>query len=341
MRKLILRIRNKIKEYGAIVIFMARSMLHARELKCVQNNTARIKNNDLILFSTLRNEAFRMPHFLKHYRKLGINHFICVDNGSSDDFQKLVHNDDDVSVWYTESSYKKSAFGMHWLNHLLRKYGTNHWCMVCDPDELLVFPYSDQRNLHELTEYLDNDRKNSFFCLLLDMYSDVPVQETRYRPDSDPLDFCSYFDTRGYVQRINHRVRNVWVQGGPRRRIFYRDKPEKAPALNKTPLVKWKWHYSYISSMHALVPRYLNIPHGSAYLSPTGCLLHFKFFSILTEKATEELARKEHFNASHEYEQYSKHLSMDSQCLMYEGSDSFKDWRQLVQLGLMSIGRWF
>jgi hypothetical protein len=30
---------------------------------------------------------------------------------------------------------------------------------------------------------------------------------------------------------------NLWIQGGPRARRFFADDPERAPALNKIPLV--------------------------------------------------------------------------------------------------------
>ena len=320
---------------------MLKSIIRSRDLRTVQNNTGNIRKGDILLFCTLRNEAFRIPHFLEHYRAMGVRHFIFVDNGSDDEFQQTVRDDADISVWYTEASYKQSGFGMLWLNHLLRKYGCNHWCVVCDPDEFLVFPYSDQRNLYELTDFVACERRKSFFCLLLDMYSDLPVEETHYDADKLPAEVCPYFDSVGYVQTVNRRVLNIWVQGGVRRRVIFKNNPASAPALNKTPLVKWKWNYSYISSTHALVPRHLNVPHHFNYLMPTGCLLHFKFFSVLQEKAAEEQVRNEHFMNSLEYVHYDKHTSEKTSPLIYEKSAKYEDWRQLVRLGLMNIGKWF
>ena len=340
-RKLWSAVTGRLLDYAAMSTFLLRAQVRSRDLRVVQDNTGNIAGGDILLFCTLRNEAFRLPHFLEHYRKLGVRHFVFVDNGSDDGFMDLVRDEADISVWYTGASYKRSNFGMHWLNYLLRKYGSKHWCVVCDPDEFLVYPYSDQRNLYELSTYLEGDRRRSFFCLLLDMYSDAPVSETRYLADRQPMEVCPYFDSTGYVQSVNKRVLNIWVQGGVRRRVIFRKSPANAPALNKTPLVKWKWNYSFISSMHALVPRHLNIPHHHHYLSPTGCLLHFKFFSVLQEKAAEEQVRNEHFMNSLEYSHYNKHTSTQDQPLTYEGSVKYEGWRQLVSLGLMNIGKWF
>jgi hypothetical protein len=55
------------------------------------------------------------------------------------------------------------------------------------------------------------------------------------------------------------RFGNLWIQGGPRARMFFTDAPERAPALNKMPLVRWHRSYAYVSSTHMLLPRGLNL----------------------------------------------------------------------------------
>ena len=108
-------VAGRMRNYATMAVFMSYSTVYGRELRVVQDNTESIGKGDIMLFCTLRNEAFRIPHFLEHYRGLGVQHFVFVDNGSEDDFQRIVQDDEDVSVWYTEKSYKKSSFGMHWL----------------------------------------------------------------------------------------------------------------------------------------------------------------------------------------------------------------------------------
>lgn len=81
-----------------------------RQLRCISN---RLRSGDeCVLFSCIRNEMHRMEFFYQYYRALGVDHFVFVDNGSSDGFQKWSADKDDVSVWYTEAGYKKadSAF---------------------------------------------------------------------------------------------------------------------------------------------------------------------------------------------------------------------------------------
>ena len=93
--------------------------------------------------------------------------------------------------------------------------------------------------------------------------------------------------------------------------------------------------------MHVASPKRLNAPHANRHLSPTGCLLHFKFLSVLSEKAEEEIRRKEHYDNSREYRRYNELLNGGEQALGFEKSVKFVGSRQLIDLGLMNRGQWF
>jgi len=313
---------------------------HGHDLTLVSDNTQAIKRGDLLAFIVLRNEAVRIPYFLDYYRQRGVNHFLFIDNGSDDGFMDCVGDAPDCSVWHTSASYKESKFGVHWLNHLLRKYGTGHWCLTLDPDEFLVYPHSDTRSLTELTEYLSQEGKASFFSIMLDMYSTVTVDEACYKTGQNPLDVCPWFDATGYYQDRRPNYGEWWIRGGVRRRMFFPDQPWHAPALNKTVLVKWQWYYAYIASTHIVWPNKLNRPHFSNTLAPTGCLLHFKYLSLFREKVEEEMQRKEHYAGSREYSRYLDGLNGKT-ILWSSGSTLFRGWQHCVSLGLMNVGRWF
>jgi hypothetical protein len=153
---------------------------HGKNLTLIQNNTANIKANAILAFSVLRNEAPRLPYFLAYYRQLGVTHFFFIDNGSTDNFLSLVGDQADCSIWHTTASYKASNFGVYWLNYLLGRYGSGHWCLTLDPDEFLSYPYCDSRSLGELTAYLAQEGKDSLFGIMLDMYSQEPIDKAIY-----------------------------------------------------------------------------------------------------------------------------------------------------------------
>lgn len=338
MRKNIKQIKQLYKRLAPPLL---RSWKYGRQLKAVLDRTASIRKSDILLFVCARNEAWRMPFFLDYYRKLGVTHFLVVDNGSTDGLQDYLRDQPDCSCWFTTESYKASNFGMDWMNALLRRFGTGHWCVTCDPDEFLVFPHCESRNLHDLAEFLRGENRSSFFCLMLDMYSDKPVSKTHCASGQNPLDVAPYFDRCGIVQSPNPYQGNLFIQGGVRRRMLFRENPGAAPALNKTPLIFWQRHYAYVSSMHMTSMIKLNRPHKPSHISPTGCILHFKFLSSLVEKIAEEVDRKQHYGNSVEYRMYGNALEAGQEIYISDISEKYRDSKQLMELGLMTGGQWF
>ena len=310
------------------------------ELNNVQNHTGRIRPGDVILVSTMRNEQIRLPYFLRYYRDLGIDHFLFVDNDSTDGTLEYLSGQPDISVWHTRASYKKSAFGIDWMNWLQRKYCHNHWTLVVDPDEFLVFPFCDTRSIRALTDWLDNSAIRSFAAMLLDVYPKGRIDAVPYQAGQDPMEIASWFDSGNYTITRNPNYGNLWIQGGPRSRMFFPDQPKKAPALNKTPLVKWDRKYAYVSSTHALLLRGLNQVYDDwGGEKASGVLLHTKFLDTFTAKAQEELTRGQHYAGSSEYKAYADKLQNHPE-LWCKWSEKYINWRQLEILGLMSKGNW-
>ncbi|WP_189367288.1 glycosyltransferase family 2 protein [Tateyamaria omphalii] len=317
-----------------------RAFRKRRELSRVANRTSQIRPNDLLCFSTLRNEAIRLPFFLDYYREMGINHFLIVDNDSTDGSLDYLVQQPDVSVWSTKAGYKRARFGVDWLNWLQMKYGHDHWTLVVDPDEFLVYPFCDTRPLRALTDWLDASSIKSFSAMLLDMYPKGRLDEQPYTAGQNPIDIASWFDSGNYTITKNEKLGNLWIQGGPRARVFFPDEPERAPALNKIPLVRWDRRYAYASSTHMLLPRGLNQVYDEwGGEKASGVLLHAKFLDTFTAKASEELARKQHYAASVEYKAYAATLRDDPD-LWCKWSEKYINWRQLEILGLMSKGNW-
>ena len=320
--------------------FLVRAWRKARELLLVADRTDMIRPNDVLCFVTLRNERIRLPYFLQYYRERGVAHFVFVDNDSTDGTREYLAAQKDCSVWTTPASYKRSRFGMDWLNALLRQYGTGHWCVVVDPDEFLLYPFCDTRPIPALTDWLESSSIKSFGAMLLDMYPKGPITAQPYAEGQNPFDIACWFDSGNYMIDRNWEFGNLWIQGGPRARLFFPDKPERAPALNKIPLVKWEKHYAFASSTHMLLPRGLNLVFDEwGGEKASGVLLHAKFLDTFTHKAREELDRKQHYANSHEYKAYAAGLQQDPN-LWCKWSERYINWRQLEILGLMSVGNW-
>jgi hypothetical protein len=317
-----------------------RAFRKRRELTPVVSRVSLISPGDILLFSTLRNERVRLPYFLRYYRDLGVDHFLFVDNDSTDGTREYLSRQPDVSVWESGHSYKRSRFGVDWLTWLQGKFGHGHWTITVDADEFLVYPFCDTRPLRALTDWLDASSIKAFSAMLLDMYPKGPIDAQPYREGQDPFEIASWFDSGNYLISRNKLYGNLWIQGGPRARTFFTDKPERAPALNKVPLVKWSRDYAYVSSTHMLLPRGLNQVYDQwGGEKASGCLLHAKFLDTFTAKANEEIQRRQHYADSHEYRSYKAGLN-DHPDLWCKWSERYINWRQLEILGLMSKGNW-
>lgn len=317
-----------------------RAFRKRRQLCLIVDRTPQISAQDVLLFSTVRNEALRLPFFLDHYRRLGVKHFLIVDNASDDGTVEFLKEQDDVSLWRTTKSYRLSRFGVDWVTWLQIRFGHGHWCLSVDADEILIYPHHQTRSLPALTNWLEQHGHESFGALMLDMYPKGPVGDTTYNPGENPFDTLSWFDGGNYVMQKKSDLQNLWIQGGVRARLFFRDRPKRAPTLGKIPLVKWNRRYAYVSSAHSLLPRRLNhVYDADGGERTSGILLHSKFLNSVVTRSSEEKQRAEHFANSKLYDDYYDALSQNP-TLWCEASSELTGWRQLEAMGLMSKGNW-
>jgi len=320
--------------------WLIRALRKRRELRKVCDRTAAIGKSAILLFSTVRNERIRLPYFFKYYRALGVDHFLMVDNASDDGTSEWLAEQADVSLWSSARSYKRARFGVDWLTWLQMRHGHGHWMLVVDVDEFLVYPYCDTRPLRALTDWLDASSLRTLGAMLLDMYPKGAIDANPYHEGQNPFEIVNWFDSGNYTISRNAKYENLWIQGGPRARKFFADKPARAPALNKIPLVKWNRRFAYVSSTHTLLPRGLNLVYDEWGGEKTsGCLLHAKFLDTFVDKASEEMDRHQHYANSHEYRAYHRGLK-DAPDLWCKWSERYINWRQLEILGLMSSGNW-
>ena len=317
---------------------LLRSLRNRHQISAV--TTRDIARDGVLVFSTMRNEALRIDHWLAHYRALGVAHFLIVDNGSDDGTAEVLARQPDVSLWSTPDSYKASRFGVDWLTCLQIKHGHGRWCLTVDADELLVYPDSARRGLPDLVAHLEAQGRAAFGALMLDMYPKGPVGQARYGGGQDPIETIPWFDAHNYRAKIHSVFGNLWIQGGVRDRMFFGSQPERSPTLNKTPLVKWHRGYAYVTSTHQILPRRLNDVFDTGQGGRvSGVLLHTKFLPNIGEKSSEEMKRAQHFENSELYQPYYAAL-VDDPDLWCETSVKYEGPEQLEDLGLMTRGHW-
>ncbi|WP_425596256.1 glycosyltransferase family 2 protein [Ruegeria faecimaris] len=317
-----------------------RSFRSRHQLTQLVDRTDQIRPGAILVFTTLRNEITRLPWYFHHYRSLGVDHFLIVDNGSDDGSITYLKDQPDVSLWQTDAGYRASRYGLDWLTWLQMRFGHGHWTLMVDADELLIYPEWDSHPLQDLTQQLEVQGRDAFGALMLDLYPKDQLGTQPYDPGTDPTEVLGWFDPGPLRAKRQSPLGNLWVQGGARERVFFADRPERSPTLNKIPLVRWSRHYAYVNSCHSALPRDLNATYdGPGSHGPSGVLLHTKFLPEVVIKSRIEKTRAQHFHDPAEFDSYydgiiNRPIMWDPQSVEYIG------WRQLCELGLMGKTDW-
>ena len=304
------------------------------------NRVISIQSRDILCFMCVRNELPRLPYWLSYYRRLGISKFFVIDNDSGDGTLEYLLDQPDVHVWHTARSFREARCGTDWIELLLQNYGVNRWCLVVDADELLCYPDYERRRLEALCADLDRKGKKAFLAILLDMYSDKPINETHYRPGLDFREVCPFFDRTFYHFKTDNffgHDEHPSYFGGLRQRVFGGGEPGRDErhfyCLNKVPLIKYDPSFVLSDNLHWT--------NCKEIAEETGCLLHFKYFSSFVNSARKEFERKEHWNYGMQYAQYAKTINNNPNLILFseEHSVRFRDSRQLVKLGIMQMNQ--
>jgi len=291
-----------------------------------EKNLKNIAPEEVVCFSTVRNEALRIQSFLNHHRSIGIDRFIIVNNASDDETADILSAQSDVSLFFTDEEFSKSEYGLNWLHPLLDKYRHDSWALTLDADELFVYPHYERSNIGKLCHYLSAKNCAAMLTIMLDMYSNKPIKNTVHHPSTSLIDTCPYLDAGPYeIQRHTDVFPFIEFKGGARRRYFWTPNTDVfPPCITKVPLVKWGSCCRYWKN------HYMHPSPGDLSGIP-GAVLHFKYLDDFHAKAIIESIREQHFANAKEYKQYKKMMDQDPEAsLYYHKSIRFESSRTLL-----------
>ena len=292
-----------------------------------------IEPDDVLACLIVRNERARVPWFIEEGRRIGIDHFFVVDNGSTDGTIDHLLAEPDVHLWATDLEFKAGQHGAGWFEVLMHEYGDGHWIVTLDADEILYYPGYEHLDLHDLTRHLDEQGYRAMSGLTLDMYSDRPLAETVYPPGEDFLAHAPFFDRVAYhktVANLSPFNDQVLHLGGLRHRVF---DDETDFWLTKTPLLRYDRDVILVSGQHFT-------SHPVEEIAEMSCaVLHFKYFSTFADYVADEVAREQHAADANCYKAYAKVTDDNPDVVLYDPvmSLEFAGSSQLVELGLVQL----
>jgi hypothetical protein len=103
--------------------------------------------------------------------------------------------------------------------------------------------------------------------------------------------------------------------------------------LSKVPLLKYGLEMVMSGGQH-----FTNLPE-CRIAKESGCLLHFKYFSLFTDYVATEVKRKEHYGGGHQYAEYFRTLDQNSALTLYDENQSIRleNSQKLVEIGIMQV----
>lgn len=261
-----------------------------------------LRDAPVVVVAVARNERVLMPHFLAHYRQLGVRAFAIVDNLSDDGTREYLAAQDDVVLYSADTQYRHSHYGVSWQQAVLAGHRLGRWAIVADIDEFLVYPDSETRPVDEWLASLDAAGHDAAQVLMVDMYpaGDLDGADFRHAAPFDAapchdeqallpwaLGSGAYSNGRTYLSGLRHRLI-----------------PDSAPNLYTSQKIAVFRYRPWVRLSEGL--------HYASNLRPAPepvWFAHFKYHAGFRTKVLTEVARQQHFNGAEEYRKYAALLA--------------------------------
>ena len=268
------------------------------------------------LSAICRNEMYFLPEFLSHYRNIGIDHFVFLDDRSTDGTPDYLASQPDVSILASDFTYgttvvpssgpfagKSIRMQNLWRNQLLDEYCSGGWAIHCDLDEFLSVP--EGRDLPGLVADPEISNGNAVYCAMLDMYPEtIRAQDDLAFSPSDGW----FFDATQHISVRPNSVRIVYP--GARARLFHEHGLSKNTLGNALKSYAFGYAYPKLNNVRKPVlirvdgKTHLRSSHaifGKSHSTAMLALKHFKFCGDLRRRVKQFQQEKAHVHGSREY----------------------------------------
>lgn len=267
------------------------------------------KNNKKIpvLICAIKNDIEKIPYFMEHYRKLGIEEFVFVDNLSTDGTFEYLLEQPDTIVYQCKHPFTADR-KIAWMNRLAAEVGDNTWYLMVDSDEFVTYIDSEKQNIEKLVETCQRKGYKRIGSVMLDMYSKDSLFDSDIQKNF--MKEFKYLDKDTYV--VTQANIGIKVKGGPRKRVF------------GTEMKLSKYALFYFENDDVIPSAHYLIPHEKGYNVPIGIgLLHYKFINKSDyDKVVEAVETGMHSNNSEEYKTYFQVIKSNAKLSLYDEEHS-------------------
>ena len=271
------------------------------------------------VFGIVRNERYLLPHFLEHYRRLGVRDFWLHDDMSDDGTFEYLLAQPDCGVTRSNlrfgDMFDDKVFGHRVKTIIPRKLLMGRWVATLDADEFMLLPPGFD-TLAQLAGAMERNGLAVARALMMDFFPET-LRSLRTAPmEASPFELNPYFDPWKVLVWPDQmpNVTKISVTDGVRPRMLKEllrrgafgenMKGYRYANLNKSPLAFWS------ADMHSLGAHRMSVlPSDKLQL----VLAHFKFYPGHEARTEEAVREGVHWNGASEYHllQAANELLMD------------------------------
>jgi hypothetical protein len=281
----------------------------------------------------IRDGRHYVDDFVEHHLRLGVEHIVFLDNGSSDGTLDKLVGRSRVSVFGCDLPYRGHKLALkRWL---VRRFGRTGWALCVDADEHFDYPFSSRIPLRRFLAYLNAHDRDAVRALMLDLFPRESLRASWETGDS-------WRDRHRYYEVDSLRRRQLAVDGSPID-IFWHGVRGRLGVprlcLTKFPLVRCGGEVRFLEQDAHLVS-HANEADVSALL------LHYKFAPCFPARVADALEHKQYFAESSEYVHYDAAFRAEPDLCLWTASarryDSVDDLAGTDYLPVSSTFRaWF
>lgn len=318
------------------------------------------------LCAVVRNEMYFLPAFLAHYRNLGVERFIFLDDRSDDGTLEYILAQPDVialassyrygdtvsSPWSNESKDVRMLY--IWRTLMMERFCTDEWCLHVDMDEFVHLP--EGQRFQDVVARSDLADERLVLGVMLDAYP-ATLSDLAAQRDDQALDLHAqwYFDGEGHLDLIRGRKRPEVIHPGARARLYWKHKlfrlyPETGLTLGRT--IK---RLLIRSRLGLRIPRYNSLhkpalirwPSGARFFSSHSTdikysrkhllpILHFRFTGALYRKIDMALSERSYHGGSRDHrllQALIADMSKKNSAFLYPRSCCFKSFEDFEKSG--------
>ena len=327
------------------------------------------------LLALIRNEMYFLPSFLSHYRHLGVERFVFLDDRSDDGTREFLLAQPDVVIVESSHAFGEVAgsvaafpgsgavrdrrFNVLWRSMLCDMFAAGKWAVVVDLDEFICVP--DGYKLTDLVGYLDRFGLRVAWGVMLDMYPrDLAALEALSHSSQHCVDADWYFDGERHVRLRKHKGPRIMYAGARARlhetygvnSLYSKLGVSTKPIRYRYPARLWSrpryLRYNAIQKpvlvkwggrIHHGCPHTISASGSTRHLLP---IMHFRFTGALYRRIQMAVDEDEYYNHSADYHLLSELLATmkkRSGSFLYDKSRRVSGYAGFRSTGNAALGR--